>query len=229
MQGELVFSICQDTEGVVTLRALLPEGNALGERKWEAPGGLFFLRPLVLFRRLFPLVLQQVNHCLEAEGTNTVRGVLLDLGGGGVEGVEERAGQRNSNNSQQGAPRPVRRSSNGGRRELWCLVHAMTVAAAVALWHRAHLYKAIACVVLALIAIQYLLSGVIDRRSIETIFTINATRYVRQTFPMIIRPRKLTQIFTEMHRNGLIDNSVYSLHIHCTQTHESTRTIVFRC
>lgn len=55
----------------------------------------------------------------------------------------------------------------------------MTAAAAVALWHRAHLYKAIACVVLALIAIQYLLSGVIDRRSIETIFTINATRYVQ--------------------------------------------------
>ncbi|XP_078044847.1 beta-1,4-N-acetylgalactosaminyltransferase bre-4 [Augochlora pura] len=53
----------------------------------------------------------------------------------------------------------------------------MTAAAAVALWHRAHVYKAIVCVVLALIAIQYLLSGVIDRRSIETIFTINATRY----------------------------------------------------
>jgi len=49
-------------------------------------------------------------------------------------------------------------------------------AAAVALWHRAHL-KALACVVLALIAVQYLLSGgVLDRRSIETIFTINATR-----------------------------------------------------
>ncbi|XP_003486181.1 beta-1,4-N-acetylgalactosaminyltransferase bre-4 [Bombus impatiens] len=58
----------------------------------------------------------------------------------------------------------------------------MTVAAAVALWHRAHLYKAIACVVLALIAIQYLLSGVIDRRSIETIFTINATRYADRTY-----------------------------------------------
>lgn len=84
----------------------------------------------------------------------------------------------NENSGQQGAPRPIRHSSNGDRRELWCLAHAMTVAAAVALWHRAHLYKAIACVVLALIAIQYLLSGVIDRRSIETIFTINATRYV---------------------------------------------------
>lgn len=58
----------------------------------------------------------------------------------------------------------------------------MTVAAAVALWHRAHLYKAIACVVLALIAIQYLLSGVIDRRSIETIFTINTTRYADRTY-----------------------------------------------
>lgn len=54
----------------------------------------------------------------------------------------------------------------------------MTVAAAaVALWHRAHLYKALACIVLALIAVQYLLSGgVLDRHSIETIFTINATR-----------------------------------------------------
>ncbi|XP_017789385.1 PREDICTED: beta-1,4-N-acetylgalactosaminyltransferase bre-4-like [Habropoda laboriosa] len=58
----------------------------------------------------------------------------------------------------------------------------MTVAAAVALWHRAHFYKAIVCVVLALIAIQYLLSGVIDRRSIETIFTINATRYADRTY-----------------------------------------------
>ena len=63
------------------------------------------------------------------------------------------------------------------RKELWCLAHAMPVAAAaVALWHRAHL-KALACVVLALIAVQYLLSGgVLDRRSIETIFTINTTR-----------------------------------------------------
>lgn len=58
----------------------------------------------------------------------------------------------------------------------------MTVAAAVALWHRAHLYKAIVCVVLALIAIQYLLSGVLDRRSIETIFTINSTRYADRTY-----------------------------------------------
>ncbi|XP_076673870.1 beta-1,4-N-acetylgalactosaminyltransferase bre-4 [Andrena cerasifolii] len=58
----------------------------------------------------------------------------------------------------------------------------MTAAAAVALWHRAHLYKAIVCVVLALIAIQYLLSGVLDRRSIETIFTINATRYADRTY-----------------------------------------------
>ncbi|XP_053986973.1 beta-1,4-N-acetylgalactosaminyltransferase bre-4-like [Hylaeus volcanicus] len=58
----------------------------------------------------------------------------------------------------------------------------MTAAAAVALWHRAHLYKAIVCVVLALIAIQYLLSGVIDRRSIETIFTINASRYADRTY-----------------------------------------------
>ncbi|XP_076387031.1 beta-1,4-N-acetylgalactosaminyltransferase bre-4 [Megachile rotundata] len=58
----------------------------------------------------------------------------------------------------------------------------MTAAAAVAPWHRAHFYKAIVCVVLALIAIQYLLSGVIDRRSIETIFTINATRYADRTY-----------------------------------------------
>lgn len=69
------------------------------------------------------------------------------------------------------------------RKELWCLAHAMPVAAAaVALWHRAHL-KALACVVLALIAVQYLLSGgVLDRRSIETIFTINATRYADRSY-----------------------------------------------
>ena len=91
---------------------------------------------------------------------------------------DSNSSDNSDSSSQKGAPRPARRSSNGDKRELWCLVHAMTVAAAVALWHRAHLYKAIACVVLALIAIQYLLSGVIDRRSIETIFTINATRYV---------------------------------------------------
>ncbi|XP_032666740.1 beta-1,4-N-acetylgalactosaminyltransferase bre-4 [Odontomachus brunneus] len=60
----------------------------------------------------------------------------------------------------------------------------MTVAAAaVALWHRAHIYKALACVVLALIGVQYLLSGgVLDRRSIETIFTINATRYADRSY-----------------------------------------------
>lgn len=58
----------------------------------------------------------------------------------------------------------------------------MTVAAAVALWHRANLYKALACVALALIAVQYLLSGVLDHRSIETIFTINATRYADRTY-----------------------------------------------
>ncbi|XP_025602829.2 beta-1,4-N-acetylgalactosaminyltransferase bre-4 isoform X2 [Athalia rosae] len=52
----------------------------------------------------------------------------------------------------------------------------MTVPSAVGLWHRAHLYKALACIVLALIALQYLLSGVLDRRSIETIFQVNATR-----------------------------------------------------
>ncbi|XP_012278341.1 beta-1,4-N-acetylgalactosaminyltransferase bre-4 [Orussus abietinus] len=65
----------------------------------------------------------------------------------------------------------------------------MTVAAAVAPWHRAHLYKALACVVLALIALQYLLSGILDRRSIETIFTINATRYARNSLRN--RPRGL--------------------------------------
>lgn len=53
----------------------------------------------------------------------------------------------------------------------------MTLATAVAVMHWAHPYKALACVVLTLIAIQYLLSGIFDRRSIETIFTINATRY----------------------------------------------------
>ncbi|XP_043463549.1 beta-1,4-N-acetylgalactosaminyltransferase bre-4-like [Leptopilina heterotoma] len=53
----------------------------------------------------------------------------------------------------------------------------MTLATAVAVRHWAHAYKALACVVLTLIAIQYLLSGIFDRRSIETIFTINATRY----------------------------------------------------
>lgn len=58
----------------------------------------------------------------------------------------------------------------------------MTVAAAVALWHRANVYKALACVVVALIALQYLLSGVLDRRSIETIFAINATRYAVHTY-----------------------------------------------
>ncbi|KAG7197827.1 hypothetical protein KM043_001641 [Ampulex compressa] len=77
---------------------------------------------------------------------------------------------------------PEGNAPGGRRRELWCLAHAMTVAAAVALWHRAHFYKAIACVVLALIAIQYLLSGVLDRRSIETIFTINATRYADRSY-----------------------------------------------
>ncbi|XP_015596917.1 beta-1,4-N-acetylgalactosaminyltransferase bre-4 [Cephus cinctus] len=58
----------------------------------------------------------------------------------------------------------------------------MSLAAAVALWHRAHLYKALACLVLALIALQYLLSGILDRRSIETIFTINATRYADHSY-----------------------------------------------
>ncbi|XP_034945646.1 beta-1,4-N-acetylgalactosaminyltransferase bre-4-like isoform X3 [Chelonus insularis] len=58
----------------------------------------------------------------------------------------------------------------------------MSVAAPVALWHRAHLYKALACVVLALIALQYLLSGVLDSRSIETMFTINASRYAEHPY-----------------------------------------------
>lgn len=56
----------------------------------------------------------------------------------------------------------------------------MTVAAAVAApWrHRAYVYKALAFIVFVLIALQYLLSGVIDRRSIETIFSINTSRSV---------------------------------------------------
>lgn len=59
----------------------------------------------------------------------------------------------------------------------------------VALWHRGHLYKALACIVLALIALQYLLSGVLERRSIETIFTINATRYADHSYRN--HPRRL--------------------------------------
>ncbi|XP_014298004.1 beta-1,4-N-acetylgalactosaminyltransferase bre-4-like [Microplitis mediator] len=58
----------------------------------------------------------------------------------------------------------------------------MSVAAPVASWHRAHLYKALACVVIALIALQYLLSGAIDGHSIETMFTINASRYTERSF-----------------------------------------------
>ncbi|XP_046492981.1 beta-1,4-N-acetylgalactosaminyltransferase bre-4 [Neodiprion pinetum] len=58
----------------------------------------------------------------------------------------------------------------------------MTVASAVGPWHRAHLYKILACLVLALITLQYLLSGVLDRHSIETIFTINGTRYAGHTY-----------------------------------------------
>ena len=59
----------------------------------------------------------------------------------------------------------------------------MTVAAVVAApWHRAHIYKVLACIVFVLIALQYLLSGAIDRRSIETIFTINTSRYVCMSY-----------------------------------------------
>lgn len=62
-------------------------------------------------------------------------------------------------------------------RGLWCLAYAMTLATPAVWLHRGHVYKAIACTVLVLIALQYLLSGgVLDRRSIETIFTINASR-----------------------------------------------------
>ncbi|KAK0073929.1 hypothetical protein PV325_009002 [Microctonus aethiopoides] len=64
---------------------------------------------------------------------------------------------------------------------------AMAVAAPVIPWHRAHLYKALVCVVLGLIALQYLLSGVLDGRSIETIFTINTPSYAymseRECYP----------------------------------------------
>ncbi|KAK0090834.1 hypothetical protein PV326_004002 [Microctonus aethiopoides] len=62
----------------------------------------------------------------------------------------------------------------GGSYGVW--PSAMAVAAPVIPWHRAHLYKALVCVVLGLIALQYLLSGVLDGRSIETIFTINTPR-----------------------------------------------------
>lgn len=64
----------------------------------------------------------------------------------------------------------------GGSYGVW--PSAMAVAAPVIPWHRAHLYKALVCVVLGLIALQYLLSGVLDGRSIETIFTINTPRFV---------------------------------------------------
>ncbi|XP_043274638.1 beta-1,4-N-acetylgalactosaminyltransferase bre-4-like [Venturia canescens] len=67
----------------------------------------------------------------------------------------------------------------------------MTVAAAVALWHRAHLYKTLACVILALVALQYLLSGVLERHSIETIFAINTTKYAEHSY-LNYHPRGLT-------------------------------------
>ncbi|XP_015174394.1 PREDICTED: beta-1,4-N-acetylgalactosaminyltransferase bre-4-like [Polistes dominula] len=90
----------------------------------------------------------------------------------------------------------------------------MTVAtAAVAVWHRANLYKAMACVVLALIAVQYLLSGVLDRRSIETIFTINATRYADRTYRnhprglIIYGPATVKNIFGNNNNNDNISNN----------------------
>ncbi|XP_047361920.1 beta-1,4-N-acetylgalactosaminyltransferase bre-4-like isoform X2 [Vespa velutina] len=89
----------------------------------------------------------------------------------------------------------------------------MTVAAAVALWHRANLYKAMACVVLALIAVQYLLSGVLDRRSIETIFTINATRYADRTYRnhprglIIYGPATVSSIFKGHNNNNNNNNN----------------------
>ncbi|XP_046747505.1 beta-1,4-N-acetylgalactosaminyltransferase bre-4-like [Diprion similis] len=58
----------------------------------------------------------------------------------------------------------------------------MTVASAVGPWHRACLYKILACIVLALITLQYLLSGTLDRHSIEAIFTINGTRYAGHAY-----------------------------------------------
>ncbi|KAL7287863.1 hypothetical protein TKK_0017928 [Trichogramma kaykai] len=67
----------------------------------------------------------------------------------------------------------------------------MTVAASSAVagvvvpWHRAHIYKVLVCIVLALIALQYL-SGAIDRRSIETIFTINTSRPPHQHRTLVI-------------------------------------------
>ncbi|KAJ8680866.1 hypothetical protein QAD02_016653 [Eretmocerus hayati] len=60
------------------------------------------------------------------------------------------------------------------------------VAAAVAVpWHRSHIYKALAGIVFVLIALQYL-SGAIDRRSIETIFTINTSRPPQQARALVI-------------------------------------------
>lgn len=149
------------TDVIIPVRGDVPrvrEGDALGERKWGVPGGLFSLRARRGRRR----------------GTWSVPGpsaVTAAVGEAAASGGKRLV-------VHGGAP------LTAARRELWCLAHAMTVAAAaVTLWHRAHLYKALACVVLALIAVQYLLSGgVLDRRSIETIFTINATKWVPSRF-----------------------------------------------
>ncbi|XP_016837521.1 beta-1,4-N-acetylgalactosaminyltransferase bre-4 [Nasonia vitripennis] len=78
----------------------------------------------------------------------------------------------------------------------------MTVAAAVAApWHRAHIYKALACIVFVLIALQYLLSGAIDRRSIETIFTINTSRPPHQRALVIYGPASASS------NNNVINNN----------------------
>lgn len=145
------------TDVIIPVRGDVPRvrgGDALGERKWGVPGGLFSLRARQGRRR----------------GTWSVPGPSA------VTAAAEEAAASGGKRLVVHGGAPL----TAARRELWCLAHAMTVAAAaVTLWHRAHLYKALACIVLALIAVQYLLSGgVLDRRSIETIFTINATRWV---------------------------------------------------
>lgn len=52
----------------------------------------------------------------------------------------------------------------------------MFAAAVRALWHRAHLYKILLVVVFMLIGLQYLISSVLDRHSLETIFAVKTSR-----------------------------------------------------
>lgn len=53
----------------------------------------------------------------------------------------------------------------------------MSNATKVTLSNPSRLYKALACLVLALIALQYILSGGLDTRPIEGLFSTNGTRY----------------------------------------------------